>query len=212
MHRNGPNSISFRLKQDAEFGFTNAGCIRQHRVEHRLELAGRRTNDLEHLARCGLLLPRPPPIIGSLVQFVEQPRVLDGDDGLRSKVLQQFDLLVGEGAHLLAVDGDGADQFLFLEHRYGENGASTSLLHQANRPRLAFDVSLLHPEVGNVLQLLCRDHAAEKIAGAEMDYWFAPPQVSVCGRCAMRCADAEVIPLSQPEIAKFGVADSYSIF
>src|SRR3974390_1080799 len=212
MHRNGPNSISFRLKQDAEFGFTNAGCIRQHGVEYRLELAGRRTNDPEPLARCGLLLQRLAQIIGAWAQFVEQPRVLDGDHGLGGEILQQLDLLVGEGAHLLAVDGDGADQFVFLEHWYGENGASTSLLDQANRPRLAFDVALLHPEVGNVLQLLCRDHAAEKIAGAEMDYWFAPPQVSVCGRCAMRCADAEVIPLAQPEIAKFGVADSYSIF
>ncbi len=31
-----------------------------------------------------------------LAQLVEQPRVLDGDDGLRGEVLHQLDLLVGE--------------------------------------------------------------------------------------------------------------------
>jgi hypothetical protein len=30
----------------------------------------------------------------SLAQFVEQPRVLDGDDGLSSEVLDKFDLLI----------------------------------------------------------------------------------------------------------------------
>ena len=35
-------------------------------------------------------------------QLVEQPRILDGDDGLRGEILDQFDLLVGEWQHLLA--------------------------------------------------------------------------------------------------------------
>ena len=51
-------------------------------------------------------------------QLVEQPRVLDGDDGLRGEVVQQLDLFVGEGSHLLAIDGDRADQFVILEHRH----------------------------------------------------------------------------------------------
>ena len=37
-----------------------------------------------------------------LAQFVEQPRVLDGDDRLGGEVLDQFDLLVGERANFLA--------------------------------------------------------------------------------------------------------------
>ena len=40
-------------------------------------------------------------IVGTLAQLVEQPRVLDGDDGLGGEVLDQLDLLVGEWAHLL---------------------------------------------------------------------------------------------------------------
>ncbi len=50
-------------------------------------------------------------------QLVEQPCILDGDDGLSGKVLHQRDLLVGEGADLLAVNDDGADQLILLEHR-----------------------------------------------------------------------------------------------
>ena len=44
-------------------------------------------------------------------QLVEQPRILDGDDGLRGEVLNQLDLLVGEGPNFLALDSDSADQF-----------------------------------------------------------------------------------------------------
>ena len=47
-------------------------------------------------------------------QFVEQPRVLDGDDSLGGKILYQRDLLVGEGADFLAIHGECADQFVVL--------------------------------------------------------------------------------------------------
>ena len=42
---------------------------------------------LQHLRGRGLLLQRLAQIVGALTQFVEQPRVLDGDDGLRREVL-----------------------------------------------------------------------------------------------------------------------------
>ena len=38
---------------------------------------------------------------GALAQFVEKPRVLDGNDGLSSKVLKQLNLLVVEGANFM---------------------------------------------------------------------------------------------------------------
>ena len=77
---------------------------------------------LQHLRGRGLLLQRLGEIVGALAQLVEQPRVLDGDDGLGGEVLHQLDLLVGERPHLLAVDGDGADQFVVLEHRHANEG------------------------------------------------------------------------------------------
>ena len=60
------------------------------RVEHCLQSNGRAADDLEHLGGGGLLLQR------YLAQLVEQPRVLDGDDGLSGEVRDQRDLLVGE--------------------------------------------------------------------------------------------------------------------
>jgi hypothetical protein len=43
---------------------------------------------------------------GTLLQLVEQPRVLDSDDGLARKACDQRDLLVGKRPDLLAVDAD----------------------------------------------------------------------------------------------------------
>ena len=40
-------------------------------------------------------------IVRALAQLVEQPRVLDGDDGLSGEVLDQLDLLVSEWLHSL---------------------------------------------------------------------------------------------------------------
>ena len=57
-----------------------------------------------------------------MAQLVEQPRVLDRDDGLGGEVLYQFDLLVGERPHLLPIDGESADKFVVLEHRHANVG------------------------------------------------------------------------------------------
>ena len=43
-------------------------------------------------------------------QFVEQPRVLDGDDGLIGEIRHEFDLLLGKWAHLLAVSREDANR------------------------------------------------------------------------------------------------------
>ncbi len=37
-----------------------------------------------------------------------------------AKFVHQLDLLVGERPDLLAIDGDGADQLILLEHRHDE--------------------------------------------------------------------------------------------
>ena len=59
------------------------------RVEYGLQIERRTADDLEHVGGGGLLLQ-------GFAQLVEQPRVLDGDDGLGGESSYQFDLLVGE--------------------------------------------------------------------------------------------------------------------
>ena len=72
------------------------------RIEHGLQIERRAADHLEHVGGGGLLLQGFP-------QFAEQPRVLDGDDGLSGEVRQKLDLLVGEISDLGTVDDDGAD-------------------------------------------------------------------------------------------------------
>jgi hypothetical protein len=75
----------------------------EHRVEHRREVAGRGVDDLQDLGRGDLLLQRlGDPAIALLelpiavLQLLEQPGVLDGDDRLVGESLDQLDLLGGE--------------------------------------------------------------------------------------------------------------------
>ena len=43
-------------------------------------------------------------------QFIEQPRILDGDDGLSGEVLDERDLLVGERMDFLTEEAECTDQ------------------------------------------------------------------------------------------------------
>src|SRR5262249_18949903 len=145
----------------------------------------------------GLLLQRFREIRRALAQLVQQPGILDGDDGLFREIVNKLDLFVAERPHLLAVDGDRADQLILLEHRYDENGASAGRLGQGNRRWLAFDVGLLQSEVDDVLQLLGRDNAAERIVGAKADYRLAPPQRVPFQRRAVHRDDAKRVSVVQ---------------
>jgi hypothetical protein len=53
-------------------------------------------------------------LLGSLAQFIEQPHVLDGDDGLRGEVLDKLNLSLGERTNFLAVDADYTDKRIVL--------------------------------------------------------------------------------------------------
>ena len=56
---------------------------------------------MQDLGSRGLLLQ-------TFAELAQQPRVLDGNDGLRGEVLDQLDLLVAEWAYLLTINGDPA--------------------------------------------------------------------------------------------------------
>jgi hypothetical protein len=104
VHGNHAIAAFLRSKHRSELGLADAYRVRQHGLKHGLQLAGRRTDDLQHLGGRRLLLQRLGEIIRALAQFIEQPRVLDGDDGLSGEVFDQLNLLVGKGANLLTAD------------------------------------------------------------------------------------------------------------
>ena len=69
------------------------------RVEHLLQIKRRTTDNLKHISGGSLLLE-------GLSQLVEQPCILDGDDRLSCEVFDQFNLLIGEWPHFLAINDD----------------------------------------------------------------------------------------------------------
>ena len=65
------------------------------------------------------LLHRSRQISGPGLQFLEQPDVLDRDDGLVGEGLDEVDLLVGEGSHHPAPDRDDPDRRALPHQRHG---------------------------------------------------------------------------------------------
>ena len=78
----------------------------------------RRIDRLADLAERLQLLDRARQIGRTGTKFREQADVLDSNDGLTGEIRHQLHLLFGERANLLAIDGDSADQMIFLDHRH----------------------------------------------------------------------------------------------
>src|SRR5262245_33528334 len=60
-----------------------------------------------------------------LLQFCEQPNILDGDDRLVREGLHQFDLALCEWADLGAHARDHAERHAIAEQRHREHGAGS---------------------------------------------------------------------------------------
>src|SRR6266545_2214916 len=69
-------------------------------IEYRLHVRGRAADDAEHLGGCRLMLQRLAQLRVALLDFFEESHVLDRDDRLSRKGVEQFDLLLGERPYL----------------------------------------------------------------------------------------------------------------
>jgi len=70
----------FLASNDSPVGIAERRCRLDKGLQHRPQIERRAADDLEHVGCCSLLLER-------FAQLAQQPRVLDGDDGLRGEVL-----------------------------------------------------------------------------------------------------------------------------
>ena len=95
-------------------------------------------------------------------QFLQQPRVLDRDDGLACETSDQFDLLVGERSDFLPVYDDRTDQIILLEHRHAYKGTCAA----KSRWRARIRIPRSHLQCRSLL-LSERDDRAEFPAVAE---------------------------------------------
>src|SRR5215831_782572 len=94
------NYVAVAEKDPRVQRFAQTGGIRDDRVQNRLKIARRFTDDAQHLCGSGLLLKRLGERSRALLNLVEQSRVLDRDDGLVGEARDQLDLLVGESLSL----------------------------------------------------------------------------------------------------------------
>ena len=81
-----PQHISIPLKDDALVSRAKPRRRFGQRIEHRLQIERGAADDLEHVGGSSLLPQRFGQVACALPQFIEQPRILDGYDGLGSKI------------------------------------------------------------------------------------------------------------------------------
>src|SRR4030095_1039008 len=85
----------------------NSGSILRNGIQHRLNVGRRAGDHAKNLACRGLLLQR-------LGEFLEQPHVLNRNDGVVGEGFEQLDLRWGEGAHFDATRGQHSNDFSLL--------------------------------------------------------------------------------------------------
>ena len=117
--RRHPQQLAIETENESPAGPAQPSRTFGDRFKYRLEIERRAANDLKHFRGGRLLLQR-------FAELVEQAGILDGDDGLVGKVLDQLDLLVGKGPDFLPVYGERADQFVLFKHRHQQTRAYSS--------------------------------------------------------------------------------------
>jgi hypothetical protein len=79
--------FSVEKKQMPELGLAQPDGVLKHCIENGFKLAGRGADDAQYICGRRLLLKR-------FAQFVQQPRILNGDNGLVSKDPEKRNLLI----------------------------------------------------------------------------------------------------------------------
>src|SRR5262245_21094737 len=87
---NTPQHLAIEAEDKSPIGSAKPYRTFGNGFKDRLQIECRPTDDLKHIGSGSLLLKR-------FTQLIQQARVLDSNDGLRGEVLDQIDLLVGEG-------------------------------------------------------------------------------------------------------------------
>src|SRR3954447_7872510 len=125
-------------------------------VEHWLQVEGRTTDDPEHLACRGLVFERFLKVVGAVLQFVEQPRVLDRDHRLVGKGAHQLNLPLGEGLHPLPGKVKDANWLALTQQWDAERGA-----HFAERDHTWHSVFAVRHQIGDMDRLARLAHSPD---------------------------------------------------
>src|SRR5215831_17544077 len=105
----------------------NTNRLFQRGLEYWFQFALRTRYDAQNVRCCCLLLQGRAQVSRALAQFIQQPRVLDGDNRLRGKARQQGNMFLLERPDLGSANHDGAKRSALLDQRYGNDTAMTRL-------------------------------------------------------------------------------------
>jgi hypothetical protein len=83
--------------------------ILHDRLEDRFGIRDGAADRGQDFARGRLVIERHAEVVGALEQLVEQARILDRDDRLGRKILDQLDMLVAERPNLLPENAEGTN-------------------------------------------------------------------------------------------------------
>src|SRR6202030_1702625 len=87
--RNPAEKFALTLEQKGMISLAQPRRRLDERIEHALQIEPRAAYNLEQVGGGGLLLQRFAEVIRALTQLIEQPRILDRDDGMFGEGLQQ---------------------------------------------------------------------------------------------------------------------------
>src|SRR5262245_25976230 len=161
-------------------------------VQYRLDVGRRAADDAQNLARGRLLLER-------LLRLVEQPDILDRDDGLGGKGLQERDVAVGERADRRAPDRDRPDRLALAYQRDGQDRSEAGRA----RPGLALRELAGYGQIVDVDGPTVEQRAPRN--PVTVDWTPATDSAGWLDRTDVGCY-AELVPLSQGDRRVVGFA------
>ena len=102
--------VAVEAVQRAELGIAKPRCVLQHGLKDRLQFAGRRTDDAQHIGSSRLLIQRFCQFVRALLLCLKQPHVLYGYHCLVREGFEQGNLPLARARsrrsqHLLALRG-----------------------------------------------------------------------------------------------------------
>jgi len=140
------------VAQPVDHGFVSLAeaCGRlDQRIQYGLYLRARSADDLQHIARRGLVFERLLEVARALAQFTEQACIFHCDYRLCREILQQRDLFVGEQPNFLAIEPKCAQELVVLAQCYSQSGSGSPQLNQSaarvgRRAIIGRDIRNLH--------------------------------------------------------------------
>src|SRR5580704_652647 len=103
-----------------KFGIADSYGLLQHRRKHRLKIAGKAADNLQHFRGGGLLIQRFCKLPSALLLCLEQSGVLDRDHRLVGEGLGQLDLLVRKRTYGRTLQEEYANRSPLSQKRYAQ--------------------------------------------------------------------------------------------